>query len=116
MLAVAEIMRERGGFVLDSKTSKASVLAEVALKLGIPARSRDVFLDNIRSQQAIEEQLNIAADIALKYGSAIAIGHPYPETALAIASWLRSTQLDIQLVALKDLMKRPKESSLDASE
>jgi hypothetical protein len=116
MEAVADVVKGRGGFVLDSKTAKTSILAEVAANRGVPARSRDVFLDNIKSPEAIQEQLNLAADLAIKSGAAVAIGHPYPETALALASWLQASEQKVQLVALSDLMQPAQDGALDSRE
>jgi uncharacterized protein len=42
--------------------------------------SRDVFLDDVRTEQAITTQLQTAIKLAHKQGSAVMIGHPYPQT------------------------------------
>ncbi|MNW67649.1 Divergent polysaccharide deacetylase [compost metagenome] len=42
--------------------------------------SRDVFLDDERTEAAILTQLQTAISLARKQGSAVMIGHPYPQT------------------------------------
>jgi polysaccharide deacetylase 2 family uncharacterized protein YibQ len=75
------VLRERGGlFFVDSRTSGGSVAAEVARAAGVPALTRDVFLDHDRSESAVERQLDQAVRLAHRHGAALAIGHPYPET------------------------------------
>jgi polysaccharide deacetylase 2 family uncharacterized protein YibQ len=44
------------------------------------ASSRDVFLDNDRDHEAIDAAFQYLIKKARREGSAIAIGHPYPET------------------------------------
>lgn len=69
------------GFVMvDSRTTKNTVVPQLAQQYGHRYFARDVFLDNVRSKEAIRKQLKLAINIAKKNKIAIAIGHPYPET------------------------------------
>ena len=52
--AVLSVVRERGLFFLDSRTSAASVAAEEARALGLATIPRDVFLDDARAEAAAE--------------------------------------------------------------
>jgi polysaccharide deacetylase 2 family uncharacterized protein YibQ len=67
-------------FFIDSRTTARSVAEKVALEQGVPARSRDVFLDDRQEAGYINQQFNHLLDIARERGSAIAIGHPYAAT------------------------------------
>lgn len=67
-------------FFIDSLTSAQSLAYPTAKQHGIIAAKRDIFLDNIQEEKAIEEQLLKAIALAKKQGYAIAIGHPYPST------------------------------------
>jgi polysaccharide deacetylase 2 family uncharacterized protein YibQ len=51
-----------------------------AQKIGLASVSRDVFLDDERTEAAIFTQLQTAISLARKQGSAVMIGHPYPQT------------------------------------
>ncbi|WP_341960621.1 divergent polysaccharide deacetylase family protein [Pseudomonas sp. RC10] len=76
---VGELQR-RHLFLVDSRTSAKTVAAAEAQKIGLASVSRDVFLDDTRTSEAIYGQLQTAIKLAHKQGSAIMIGHPYPVT------------------------------------
>lgn len=84
MSDIAEVLAQDGRYFIDSKTSSASVGESVAREHGVPAASRDVFLDNVDSEPAIEAQLRQALAEARATGSAIAIGHPRPATLAVV--------------------------------
>jgi hypothetical protein len=50
----------------------------------MPAAYRHIFLDHILSEPAILLQLRKLKQCALLYGTAIGIGHPFPQTAQAL--------------------------------
>jgi len=76
---MGELLR-RHKFFVDSRTSAQTVAAAEAQKIGLASVSRDVFLDNVRTEEAITQQLNTAIKHAKAHGSAVMIGHPYPQT------------------------------------
>jgi polysaccharide deacetylase 2 family uncharacterized protein YibQ len=84
MNAVLGVLAERGLFFLDSRTSAESVGYKVAISLGVPAAERQVFLDGDPSPAAIHTQFLRLLNLARTKGSAIAIGHPHPETLAAL--------------------------------
>lgn len=88
MAVVLGILKERGLFFVDSKTSPVSVGSDVAREMGVRTAARNVFLDNIQDVGYISKQLTQAANMARKRGSAIAICHPHPATIQALASQL----------------------------
>ena len=78
-------IRERGLYFIDSRTTAATVAYNAAESAGVPAASRKVFLDDTPTREAVLAQLDLAARDARRDGSAIAIGHPHPETIAALA-------------------------------
>ena len=86
MTWVMQALRQRwpGLFFVDSRTAPETVALDVALEQGVPATRRNVFLDNERDPEAIRIQLERAVALARREGSAVAIGHPYPETVAAL--------------------------------
>jgi hypothetical protein len=103
-----------------------SVAAKMAEQLNIPNLSRDIFLDHVQDREFIQRQFLKLLDIAMEKGTAIAIGHPHPETieyltwalsrldekGISIASvsniWqIRHPAKDIQLELAKLPRKRP---------
>lgn len=73
-------LQRRHKFFVDSRTSAQTVAAAEAQKIGLASVSRDVFLDDERTEAAIFTQLQTAISLAHKQGSAVMIGHPYPQT------------------------------------
>jgi polysaccharide deacetylase 2 family uncharacterized protein YibQ len=73
-------LQRRHKFFVDSRTSARTVAAAEAQKIGLASVSRDVFLDDEQTEQAITAQLQTAINLARKQGSAVMIGHPYPQT------------------------------------
>lgn len=93
-------------FFIDSRTASNSVAQEIASQAGLATASRDVFLDNVDDQPAVEAQLRAAADIAVKNGSAIAIGHPRAATLAAVRALYPELQRrGITFVLARDLTK-----------
>lgn len=77
---VMEVVRERGLFFIDSRTSAATVAFPSARAAGVPALERDVFLDHQLQPAAIEAAFQRALAIARRDGVAVVIGHPHPQT------------------------------------
>jgi polysaccharide deacetylase 2 family uncharacterized protein YibQ len=75
METVCDVLKERGLYAIDSRTTAKSQVARAARELGVPCASRDVFLDNVEETKAIQAQLERAALRARKKGLSVAIGH-----------------------------------------
>lgn len=80
--------RARGLIALDSVTDARTALAHRAAETGVRAISRDVFLDNERTREAVLAQLARVEAVARARGWAIAIGHPHDVTLEALEDWL----------------------------
>lgn len=93
MRDVMDVLANKGGlFFIDSRTSAASVGAQMASAAGVATASRDVFLDNKETVAYTEQQLREAAAIAKRTGSAIAIGHPRQTTLDAVRDMIPQLQ------------------------
>ncbi len=102
---VMETLKGRSLFFIDSLTSPKSVAKKTAQEYGLDTVSRDVFLDNIRTEQAIDKQFSRLLKLARQHGSALAIGHPYPETMAYLKKRLNHLEQDgVRLVRLSDLL------------
>lgn len=88
MDAVLQVLKGKGLFFVDSKTSPASVGYQRAKALGLTCGARQVFLDNVQDEAAIRKQLEQAAAIARKKGEAIAICHPHAATIRALQNMM----------------------------
>jgi uncharacterized protein len=104
MAELMPMLRQRGLFFIDSRTTAATVAFTAAERSGVPAASRKVFLDDTPTRQAVLAQLDLAARDAIRNGSAIAIGHPHPATIAALAEGVPRLQTrGIRLVFASDL-------------
>jgi len=84
MADVMAVLRQRDLFFIDSRTTAATVAYDAAQQAGVRAASRNVFLDDVETREAIVRQIELAERDAVKDGSAIAIGHPHPTTIAAL--------------------------------
>lgn len=76
---VAEL-KTQGLFFLDSRTSPRSQAFEIARLNNLPVAGRDIFIDAHDDRVFIRGQLEKLMQLAHQRGSAIGIGHPYPNT------------------------------------
>ncbi|GAB6044008.1 divergent polysaccharide deacetylase family protein [Endothiovibrio diazotrophicus] len=79
-LVMESVRGHHGGFFLDSVTTSRSVAFEVARENGLPASRRNVFLDHICEPKSIHRQFRRLVARAKRHGTALAIGHPHPDT------------------------------------
>ena len=84
-----QVVKEKGLFFVDSLTTSHSKAYATARNLNMPAASRNVFLDNLLEESAIVHQLSLLKKCALRHGHSVGIGHPFPETARAIRTFLK---------------------------
>jgi hypothetical protein len=104
MATVMRVLKSRGLCFLDSRTSPHSAGLEQAAQFGVPYAKRDVFLDNDRTPFAIRRRLLELTHLARAHGSAIGIGHPYPETIAVLEETLpKLKSLGYQIVPLSKL-------------
>lgn len=107
--AVVTVLKERSMYIVDSKTSMHSVIREVAEEHEVPILERAIFLDNEKNIPVIKKQLKLLGEVALKEGSAIAIGHVGPEggkiTAIAIKEMIPVLEkMGIKIVPVSQLI------------
>jgi len=105
MTLVMQWVKERGVYFLDSRTTGKSVVCKVAKTVGVPCLANETFLDNQDDVSAIEKQLDLVMNLAVKSGRTIAIGH-YRRKHLveALANRLPAFKVrGIEIVALPTL-------------
>ena len=100
------LQSSEGLYFVDSRTTVATVAEQVAKEHRLPSGRRDVFLDNARHPEMIRAQFARLVNRARKNGTAIGIGHPYPETIAVLRDQL--THLDrrgVRLVSVSRLLE-----------
>lgn len=113
MRAVVRVLADRGLFLLDSRTTEASVARRMAEEISLPAVSRRVFLDSVPTADAIDRSFRELLARAREDGSALAIGHPYPETIAMLERELPLlAEKRVELVRVSSLASRSPRSSV----
>jgi polysaccharide deacetylase 2 family uncharacterized protein YibQ len=98
-------------YFVDSRTTAETVAEDEALRHGIATARRDIFLDYENNAAIVEQQLEKLVQQARHKGTAVAIGHPYPQTLTALGKWLPTlSQRGIKLVHVSTLihLRQPK--------
>lgn len=116
--AIDQVRRDRARplFVLDSRTTPYSALEREARRVGLPSARRHVFLDHETDPDSISAAFENLLEIARQRGSAIAIGHPHPQTVAFLEAAIPELQRrGIELVPLSSLMQRDDESTPGSS-
>ena len=75
MSNVAKVIKEKGLFFLDSRTTVETVIVTTMEVFGVPTAKRNIFLDNEDNELEIKKQLQKLVKKASKDGSSIGIGH-----------------------------------------
>ena len=104
METVLEVLRRRGLYFLDSRTTADTVALQIAQKMGVPALQRTIFLDGRRDESYIENQFRNLLLEARARGSAVAIGHPYPATIAVLKRSVALLRIEgVRLVPASEL-------------
>lgn len=88
-----------GFYFLDSVTIGSTKATQAAQGKPVRVLRRQVFLDNVQTEEETRKQLNRAVALARKQGSVIAIGHPHPSTVRALHKLVPMLPPDIELVS-----------------
>jgi polysaccharide deacetylase 2 family uncharacterized protein YibQ len=107
MTELMSVLRQRGLFFIDSRTTAATVAFDTAEQAGLRSGFRNVpFLDDVEDAVAIRKQMELAVEGAKEKGAAIAIGHPHPATLQVLKEMLPELQSQgVQLVLVSDLVR-----------
>ena len=104
MTIVLTELKRRSFYFVDSRTTGGSVAFDAAKKIGLPAASRDVFLDNHLSESALKIQMERLLGLARHKGWAIGIGHPHKETIELLKGYLPALNKGVRVVPVSTLV------------
>jgi polysaccharide deacetylase 2 family uncharacterized protein YibQ len=88
MPLILEVIRDKGLYFIDSRTTSATVAYDTARRLGIRAAERRVFLDGTPDEAAIKARIEELFQTARDRGRAVGICHPKPETLAALRKYV----------------------------
>tara|TARA_X000000950_G_scaffold68372_1_gene84459 strand:+ start:453 stop:1289 length:837 start_codon:yes stop_codon:yes gene_type:complete len=80
MTVLASVLKSRGKYFIDSRTSSLTIGEKTMTSFGVPTARRNIFLDNNNDLDMIEEQINKLANSAKKNGVAVGLGHARKNT------------------------------------
>jgi polysaccharide deacetylase 2 family uncharacterized protein YibQ len=98
MYQIFSILKKRGLYFVDSRTSPKTLCKPSARLLQIPFAQRDVFLDHRQEARFIRKQVKELIRIAQRNGYAVGIGHPHSTTYEVLREMLPELQKEVQLV------------------
>lgn len=105
MSVTMEFLSERGLIFVDSRTTRFSKAEAIARKNGVMAVKRNVFLDHVPSHKQIDYQFHRLLRLSKKYGYAVGIAHPYPQTIDYLQEQLDTlNQHGVTLVKLTEVL------------
>ena len=84
MTVLASVLKDRGKYFIDSRTSSLTIGEKTMISFGVPTARRNIFLDNNNNLDRIEEQMNKLANSAKKNGVAVGLGHARKNTLSVI--------------------------------
>ena len=107
MYQVMTLLKQKGLYFIDSRTSAKTVSRSAARLMQVPFAERDVFLDHVQSREAVVRQVKKMLAIAEKHGSAVGIGHPHKVTCTVLAEMMPEIHRRVTLVRPSALVAQP---------
>jgi len=104
MYQVFSVLKKRGLYFVDSRTTAKTLCKPSARLLKVSFAERDIFIDHIQDSAHIREQINKLIKHAGKYGEAVAIIHPYPETYQVIREMLPYLKKNVNIVSASTIV------------
>jgi hypothetical protein len=104
MYQIFSILKKRGLYFVDSRTTAETLCKPSARLFQIPFAQRDVFLDHVATVEFIRKQLNELVRIAQRNGYAVGIGHPHSLTYQVLREMLPELQKKVRLVPASEIV------------
>ncbi len=98
MRQIFSILKKRGLFFIDSRTTADTVCRPSAQLLKLPFAQRDVFIDHVDDSMFIRNQLKLLVKRAKRQGYAIGIAHPHPKTCEVLEEMIPKLKAEVDLV------------------
>ncbi len=105
MYQIFSVLKKRGLFFVDSRTTPESICKPSARLLQIPFAQRDVFLDHVQEPAFIRRQIKELIRIAEIHGTAIGIAHPHLITYEIFREELPELQKKVRLVPASSIVQ-----------
>jgi polysaccharide deacetylase 2 family uncharacterized protein YibQ len=98
MRQVFSILKKRGLYFVDSRTTVETVAPQSARLLHVPFAQRDIFIDHLDEPAFIHKQLKQLLKRAYRQGYAVGIAHPHANTIEALDQFLPRLKKEVDIV------------------
>lgn len=98
MRQIFSILKKRGLYYIDSRTTAETVARPSAQLLKLPFAERDIFIDHFEDEAFIRSQLKKLIQRAQQQGYAVGIAHPHAVTHRLLSEYLPQLKLEVELV------------------
>lgn len=106
MQTTMSFLIEKQLFFVDSRTTRFSVAESVARASGVLTTKRNVFLDHNLDSAEMELQFQRLILLSKKYGTAVCIAHPYPESIKYLSAALkRLSEHNVRLITISEIVE-----------
>ncbi len=105
MRQIFSVLKTKGLYFVDSRTTRDSMCKMSASLLQVPFAERDVFIDHRHNSDFIRRQLKELVRIAKKQGFAIGIAHPHTSTYEVLLETLPEIKKRVELVPVSQIVK-----------
>ncbi len=105
MSSTMDFLQQHNLFFVDSRTTRFSKAEQIARQKGVMSTKRNVFLDHDADITEIDAQFRRLLRLAKKYGFAVGIAHPYPQSVNYLKQQLPTlADKGVRLVPLSDVL------------
>ncbi|MGD9190142.1 MAG: divergent polysaccharide deacetylase family protein, partial [Desulfobacteraceae bacterium] len=98
MRQIFSILKKRGLYYIDSRTTAKTVGRPSARLLQLPFAERDIFIDHFENERFIRGQLDQLIERAKQQGFAVGIAHPHPITHNVLSEFMPVIKQKVELV------------------
>ena len=105
MRQIFSVLKKRGLYFVDSRTTRDTMCRMSAGLLQVPFAERDVFIDHRHDADFIQGQLKELVRIADKQGFAVGIAHPHNTTYEVLRKALPGLKKRIEIVPVSHVVK-----------
>jgi polysaccharide deacetylase 2 family uncharacterized protein YibQ len=105
MYQIFSVLKQRGLFFIDSRTTAESLCEPSARLFQIPFAQRDVFIDHYLKPDFIRNQIKELIRIAKKNGEAVGIMHPHSTTLQVLQEMLPDLKGQVRLVPASKIVR-----------
>jgi len=105
MRQIFTVLKQRGLFFVDSRTTANTICKLSAQLLHVPFGERDVFIDHKHHREFIEKQMQELARISRTHGEAIGIAHPHQSTYRVLEKMIPEMKKSVTFVPVSQLVR-----------